>query len=93
MLNVKKCRPHDISSIKIFSFFKIKNELLVFLGWPCYVLERLTILSAIFNFAGFIFSLIKGIYNICSIHTHTDQYSSKSSAQFFASFFGIFSTD
>ena len=54
-LNVKKYRPQDISPINIFSFFNLKNEVLAFLGWPYYILERLTILYAMFNFIGFLF--------------------------------------
>ena len=55
--NGEKYRPQDISPIKIFSFVNLKNELLAFLGWPYYILERLTKLYAIFNFLGFLFSL------------------------------------
>ena len=36
----------------------MKNELLAFLGWPYYILETLTILYAVFNFLGFLFSLL-----------------------------------
>ena len=54
-LNGEKYRPQDISPINICSFVKFKNELLAFLGWPYYILERLTILYAMFNFIGFIF--------------------------------------
>ena len=43
-LNGEKYRPQDISKIYIFSFVNLKNELLAFLGWPYYILERLTIL-------------------------------------------------
>ena len=43
-LNGKKYRPRDISPINIFSFANLKNELLAFLGWPYYILERLTII-------------------------------------------------
>ena len=68
-LNDKKYRPQDISLINIFSFVNFKNELLSFLRWPCYILERLTIIYAMFNFIGFIFSLLEGIYNRCAIHT------------------------
>ena len=62
-LNDELYRAQDISQINIFSFIKLKNELLSFLGWPYYILERLSILYAIFNFIGFFFSLLKGIYN------------------------------
>ena len=55
--------------INIFSFFTLKNEILDFLGWPYYILEKLTILYAMFNSIGFLFSLLKGIYNTCAIHT------------------------
>ena len=66
-LNGEKYRPQDISH-KIF--VTLKNEILAFLGWPYYILEGLTILYAMFNFIGFLFSLLKGIYNTCAIHTH-----------------------
>ena len=62
-LNGEKYRPKDISPINIFSFVNFKNELLAYLGRPHYILERLTILYAMFNFIGFIFSLLKRIYN------------------------------
>ena len=39
-LNGKKYRPQDISPINIFSFVNLKNELLFFLGWPYYILEK-----------------------------------------------------
>ena len=67
-LNGEKYRPQDISPINIFSFVNLKNEVLAFLGWPYYNLERLTILYTMFNFIGFLFSLLKGIYNTCAIH-------------------------
>ena len=57
-LNGEKNQPQDIKSINIFSFINFKNELLAFLGWPYYILEKLTILYAMFNFIGFIFSLL-----------------------------------
>ena len=53
--NGKKYRPQDLSPIIIFSFLNLKNELLSFLGWPYYILERLTILYAMFNFIGFFY--------------------------------------
>ena len=65
----EKIRPQDISPINIFSIVALKNEILAFLGWPYYILERLTILYANFNLIGFLFSLLKGIYNTCAIHT------------------------
>ena len=40
--NGEKYRPQDISPINIFSFVNLKNELLDFLGWPYYILEKLT---------------------------------------------------
>ena len=55
-LNGEKYRPQDISPIKIFSFVNLKNEHFALLGWPFYILERLTILYAMFNCIGF-FSL------------------------------------
>ena len=72
----KKNRPQDISPINIFSFVKLKNELLAFLGWPSYILERLTILYAMVNFLGFFFFLLKGIYNTCAIHTQVNKQAS-----------------
>ena len=71
-LNGEKYRPQDSSLIKIFIFVYLKNEVSAFLGCPYYILERLTIFYAMFNFIGFIFSLLKGIYNTCAIHsTHS----------------------
>ena len=55
-LNGEKYRPQDISPINIFSFVSLKNKVLAFLGWPYYILEKLTILYAMFNFIGFLFS-------------------------------------
>ena len=75
-LNGEKYRRQDISPINIFSFVKLKNELLAFLGWPYYILKRLTILYAMFNFLGFLFSLLKGIYNTCAIHTQVNKQAS-----------------
>ena len=43
------------------------------------------------NFFGFLFSLLKGIYNTCAIHTQVDKQPSVARI-FFAGFFGIFST-
>ena len=90
-LNGEKYRPQDISPINIFSFVNFKNELLAFLGWPYYILERLTILYAMFNFIGFMFSLLKEIYNTCAIHTQVNRQASLARI-LFAGFFGIFST-
>ena len=75
-LNVEKYRPKDISPIKIFSFVNFKNELLSFLGWPYYILERLTLLYAMFNFIGLIFCLLKGNYNLCAIHPQVNRQAS-----------------
>ena len=58
-LNGEKYRPQDISPINIFSFVNLKNEVLAFLGWPYYILERLTILYAMFKFIGFLFFITK----------------------------------
>ena len=55
-LKGEKYRPQDMSPINVFSFVNLKNELFAFLGWPYYILERLTILYARFIFIGF-FSL------------------------------------
>ena len=90
-LNGEKYRPQDISPINIFSFVIFKSELLSFLGWPYYILERLTILYAMFNFIGFIFSLLKGIYNTCAIYKQVHRQAS-SARKLLAGFFGIFST-
>ena len=54
-LNGEKNRPQDISPIKICSFVNLKNEVVAFVGWPYYILERFTILYAMFSFIGFIF--------------------------------------
>ena len=40
-LNGEKYRPQDISTIDVFSFVNLKNEILAFLGWPYYILETL----------------------------------------------------
>ena len=69
----------------------LKNETLAFLGLPYYFLERLTILYAIFNFIGFLFSLLKEIYNTCAIHTQVNRQGSVARI-LFAGFFGIFSS-
>ena len=44
-----------------------------------------------FNFIGFLFSLLKGIYNTCAIHTQVNRQASVARI-LFAGFFGIFST-
>ena len=75
-LNGGNYRPQDISPINIFCFVDLKNETLAFLGWPYYIIERLTILYAIFNLIGFLFSLLKGIYNTCAIHTQVNRQAS-----------------
>ena len=90
-LNGEKYRPQDKSPIKVFSFINLKNELLTFLGWPHYILERLTILYAMFIFLGFLFSLLKGIYITCAIHTQVNTQASAARI-LFAGFFEIFST-
>ena len=53
--NGEKYRPQDKSPINILNFLNFKNEFLAFLGWPYYILERLTILYAMFSFIGFNF--------------------------------------
>ena len=88
-LNGEKYRPQDISEINVFSFVNLKNELFSSLGWPYYILERLTILYAMLNFIGFLFSLLKGIYNPCAIHTQVNRQASVARI-LFAGFFGIF---
>ena len=90
-LNGEKYRPQDISPINIFSFVNLKNEVLAFLGWPYYNLEKLTILYAMFKFIVFLFSLLKGIYNTCAIHTKVNKQACVARI-FFAGFFGIFSS-
>ena len=90
-LNGEKYRPQDISPIIIFSFVTLKNEILDFLGWPDYILEKSTILYAMFNFIGFLFSLLKGIDNTCAIHTQVNRQASVARI-LFAGFFGIFSS-
>ena len=55
------------------------------------ILERLTILYAMFNLIEFLFSLLKGIYNTCAIHTQVNRQASVASI-LFAGFFGIFSS-
>ena len=87
----EKYRPQDISPMNIFNFVTIKNQTLAFLGWPYYILERLTILYAMFNFIGFLFSLLKGIYNTCAIHTQVNHQASVARI-LFAGIFGIFSS-
>ena len=51
----------------------------------------MTILYAMFNFIGFLFSLLKGIYKTCAIHTQVSRQASVARI-IFAGFFGIFST-
>ena len=87
-LNGEKYRPQNISPINIFSFVILKNKILAFLGWPYYILEKLTILYAMSNFIGFLFSLLKGIYNTCAIHTQVNRQASVARI-LFAGFFGF----
>ena len=54
-------------------------------------LERLAILYSMLNFFGFLFSLLKGIYNTCAIHTQVNKQASVARI-LFAELFGIFST-
>ena len=44
-----------------------------------------------FNFIGFLFSLLKGIYNTCAIHTQVNRKASVARI-FFAGFFGMVSS-
>ena len=87
----EKYRPQDISPINIFSFVTLKNKILAFLGWPYYILEKLTILYAMFNFIGFLFSLLKGINNTYAIHTskQTSKCSTYTICRIFWNFFII----
>ena len=89
-LNGEKYRPQDISLIKIFSFVNLKTEFLAFLGWPYYILERLTILYAMFKFLGFLFSLLEGIYKACTMHTQVNKQATVARI-LFAGFFWNFS--
>ena len=77
--------------MNIFSFVTLKNEIIAFLGWLYYILERMAISYAMFNFMGFFFSLLKGIYNTCAIHTQVNRQASLARI-IFAEFFGIFSS-
>ena len=54
-------------------------------------LRKIDYLYAMFNFIGFLFSLLKGIYNTCAIHTQVNQQASVARI-LFAGFFGIFSS-
>ena len=90
-LNGVKYRLQDISPINIFSFVTLENEILAFLEWPYYILERVTILYAMFHFIGFLFSLLKAIYTKCAINTQVNRQSSVARI-LFAGFFGIFSS-
>ena len=46
-----------------------------------------------FNFIGFLFSLLKGIYNTCAIHTQVNRQASVARILFFTyTIFGIFSS-
>ena len=82
-------KSQDISPKKFFSLVILKNELLAFLGRPCYILERLTIVYAMFNFLEFLFSLLKGIYNTCAIHTQVKKTSKRSTQTFCRIFWNI----
>ena len=57
-LNSEKYRLRDISSINFSGFVNLKNELLALLGWPYYILKRLTALYAMFFFFFWISLLI-----------------------------------
>ena len=85
-LNGEKYRPQDISPINSFSFVTLKNEILAFLEWPYYILERFTILYAMFHKNGFLFSLLKAIYNTCAILTQ-NKTASKCSTHFICRIF------
>ena len=87
----EKQRPQDISPINIFSFGNLKNELLAFLGWPYYILERLTISYAMFKFFGILFPLLTEILNTFAIHIQVSKQASVA-LLLFVGFFGVFST-
>ena len=89
--NYLKYRPQDRSPINNFCFVNLENELLALLEWPYYILERLTILYPMFHFLGFLFSILKGIYNTCGIHTQVNKEASVARI-LFAGLFGKFST-
>ena len=54
-------------------------------------LRKIDYIIRMFNFIGFFFSLLKGIYNKCAIHTQVNRQASVAGI-LFAGFFGIFST-
>ena len=85
---VQKIFHQLISSV---CFVNLKNELLIFLGWPHYILEKLTTLYPMFTFFGFLFSQLKGIYKTCALHTQVNKQAIVARI-LFAGFFGIFST-
>ena len=90
-LNGEKYRPQDISLINIFSFVNLKNELLASLGWPYYILERLTILYAMFSFLGFFLSLKRNLKYMRNIQTQVNRQTSVARI-LLAGFFALFST-
>ena len=69
----------------------MKNVTLAFLGWLYYVLERLTILYAMFNFIRFLFSLINENSKTSAIQTQVNRQASVARL-FFAGFIQIPST-
>ena len=85
----EKDRPQNTSSKNNFCFVTLKNEFLAFLGWLYYIVEKLTIFYAMFNFIGFLFSLLKGIYITCAIHTQVNRQASVARI-LFAELFGFF---
>ena len=87
----EKYRTQDSSPISTFSFVILENELLAFLGWPHYILERSAILYAMLNFLGFFFFYLKVTYKKRAIHTHVNKQATVARI-LFAGFFGIFST-
>ena len=54
-------------------------------------LRKINYLNAMLNFIGFLFSLLKGIYNTCAIQTQVNRQASVARI-LFAGFFGIFSS-
>ena len=89
-LNGEKYRPQDISPYKYFRFCHLKKQNSRFSRMALLHLKKLTILYAMFNFIGFFFSLLKGIYNTCAIHTQVNRQASVARIQFAGFFWNFF---